>query len=322
MICQVCIAFFFFFLLAMSGAVSRCRSTDPCYPNRCMLYWCSEPVYKWSASLTMAGANCYWRLKACWKRPPTNRPPDIAALFLTSNPCRICCCAYRVNESACDTDLNMGICGAHTCPCSQSRLRDTKDCPRTASFVGVRAVFFLFLMRVSSVAEITVILIYLSVSVSKSRDGMLKRLHVPSFSGFYWLCAVVWNRLINPAAEMALYLSVSFTKTLVSHAGFKKSFVAFQCSHGNEQETFVKRWVDCRGLMLCSPRVVLIMSDGTIWNQSCVLRALRRVKVLSIRERRNRLKAFPPRSSFSLSLLLLFSLFVSQTHSLLISFAT
>lgn len=144
MICQVCIAFFFFFLLAMSGAFSRCRSTDPCYPNRCMLYWCSEPVYKWSASLTMAGANCYWRLKACWKRPPTNRPPDIAALFLTSNPCRICCCAYRVNESACDTDLNMGICGAHTCPCSQSRLRDTKDCPRTASFVGVRAVFFLF----------------------------------------------------------------------------------------------------------------------------------------------------------------------------------
>lgn len=45
--------------------------------------------------------------------------------------------------------------------------------------------FSFFLMRVSSVAEITVILIYLSVSVSKSRDGMLKRLHVPSFSGFY-----------------------------------------------------------------------------------------------------------------------------------------
>lgn len=51
---------------------------------------------------------------------------------------------------------------------------------------------------------------------------------------------------------------------------------------------------------LC-PRVVLIMSDGTIWNQSCVLRALRRVKVLSIRECQNRLKAFPLCSSLSFS---------------------
>lgn len=136
----------------------------------CMLYWCSERVYKWSASLTVAITNCYWWFKVSWKR----------LMLLTHRP-QIADMQYILHLLLCSqgyaTDLYIGIFGAHM-SLLPNQMVWYWGLSQNFFFLPVRGSYS---WRASSLVEITRISIYLSVS--KSQNTTFKK---RQFSGFFW----------------------------------------------------------------------------------------------------------------------------------------
>lgn len=163
-------------------------------------------VYKWSAPLTVAAANCYWWLKVCWKRlmPLTHRPLDS---WLTSDMQSILhflVCLQGWLISSCHWS-KYGNFGTHICPCGQIRWCDTEDCPRIFFFLPHSWESQLSVdWWASSVVEITGISIYLSVLVSKSQNTTFKKRRFQALSGteLFWHCTVFF-KTTYPSAELA-----------------------------------------------------------------------------------------------------------------------